>query len=43
MDDFPIIISENGGFAIYLNNEKIDWYNNEADAEGVALSIINRK
>ena len=43
MDDFPIIISEDGGFAIYLNNEKINWYNNEADAEGVALSIINRK
>lgn len=43
MDDFPIIISEDGGFAIYLNNEKIDWYDNEADAEGVALSIINRK
>lgn len=43
MDDFPIIISENGGFAIYLNDEKIGWYNNEADAEGVALSIINRE
>ena len=43
MDDFSIIISEDGGFAIYLNNEKIDWYNNEADAEGVALSIIDKK
>ena len=43
MDDFPIIVSEDGGFAIYLNGKKIDWYNNEADAEGVALSIINRK
>ena len=43
MDDFPIIVPENGGFAIYLNDEKIDWYDNEADAEGVALSIINRK
>ena len=40
MDDFPIIVSEDGGFAIYLNDEKID---NEADAEGVALSIINKK
>lgn len=43
MNDFPIIVSEDGGFAIYLNDEKIDWYNNEADAEGVALSIINKK
>ena len=43
MDDFPIIVPENGGFAIYLNNEKIDWYDNEADAEGVAFSIIDKK
>lgn len=43
MDDFPIIVPEDDGFAIYLNDEKIDWYNNEADAEGVALSIINKK
>ena len=43
MDDFPIIVPENCGFAIYLNDEKIDWYDNEADAEGVALSIINKK
>lgn len=41
MDDFPIIVSEDGGFAIYLNNEKIDWYNNEADAEGVALCMVD--
>lgn len=41
MDDFPIIIPEDDGFAIYLNDEKIDWYNNEADAEGVALSMID--
>lgn len=43
MDDFPIIVPEDGGFAIYLNDERVDWYNNEADAEGVALSIINKK
>ena len=41
MDDFPIIVPEDDGFTIYLNDEKIDWYNNEADAEGVALSMID--
>ena len=41
MNDFPVIVPEDDGFAIYLNNEKIDWYNNEADAEGVALSMID--
>lgn len=41
MDDFPVIVPEDGGFAIYLNDERIDWYNNEADAEGVALSMVD--
>ena len=41
MDDFPVIVPEDDGFAIYLNDEKIDWYNNEADAEGVALSMVD--
>lgn len=43
MDDFPIIVPEDDGFAIYLNDEKIDWYNNEADAEGVALSMVDEE
>lgn len=43
MDDFPIIISEDGGFAIYLNDERVDWYSNEADAEGVALSMVDEE
>lgn len=41
MDDFPVIVPEDDGFAIYLNDERIDWYNNEADAEGVALSMVD--
>lgn len=43
MDDFPVLIPEDGGFAIYLNDEKVDWYNNEADAEGVALSMVDKE
>lgn len=41
MDDFPIIVPEDDGFAIYLNDERIDWYDNEADAEGVALYMVD--
>lgn len=40
-DNFPIIVPEDNGFAIYVNDEKVDWYNNEADAEGVALSMVD--
>ena len=40
-DNFPIIVPEDDGFAIYVNDEKVDWYNNEADAEGVALSMVD--
>lgn len=43
MDDFPVLVPEDGGFAIYLNDERIDWYNNEADAEGVALSMVDKE
>lgn len=43
MDDFPVIVPEDDGFAIYLNDEKVDWYNNEADAEGVALSMVDEE
>lgn len=43
MDDFPVIVPEDGGFAIYLNDERVDWYNNEADAEGVALSMVDEE
>lgn len=43
MDDFPVIVPEDDGFAIYLNDEKVDWYNNEADAEGVALSMVDKE
>ena len=43
MDDFPVLVPEDGGFAIYLNDEKIDWYDNEADAEGVALSMVDEE
>lgn len=41
MDDFPVLVPEDGGFAIYLNDERVDWYSNEADAEGVALSMVD--
>lgn len=41
MDDFPVLVPEDGGFAIYLNDERVDWYDNEADAEGVALSMVD--
>lgn len=40
-DNFPIIVPEDNGFAIYVNDEKVDWYSNEADAEGVALSMVD--
>ena len=43
MDDFPVIVPEDDGFAIYLNDERVDWYNNEADAEGVALSMVDKE
>lgn len=43
MDDFPVIVPEDDGFAIYLNDERVDWYNNEADAEGVALSMVDEE
>lgn len=43
MDDFPVLVPEDGGFAIYLNDERVDWYSNEADAEGVALSMIDEE
>lgn len=43
MDDFPVLIPEDGGFAIYLNDERVDWYSNEADAEGVALSMVDEE
>lgn len=43
MDDFPIIVPEDDGFAIYLNDERVDWYSNEADAEGVALSMVDEE
>ena len=43
MDDFPVIIPEDDGFAIYLNDERVDWYSNEADAEGVALSMVDEE
>ncbi len=43
MDDFPVLVPEDGGFAIYLNDERVDWYNNEADAEGVALSMVDEE
>lgn len=42
-DNFPIIVPEDDGFAIYVNDEKVDWYNNEADAEGVALSMVDNE
>lgn len=42
-DDFPILVPEDNGFAIYVNNEKVDWYENEADAEGVALSMMDKE
>ena len=41
MDDFPVIVPEDDGFAIYVNDEKVDWYDNEADAEGVALCMVD--
>ncbi len=40
-DNFPYLKEEDGGFAIYINDEKVDWYDNEADAEGVALCMID--
>ncbi len=40
-DNFPIIKPEDDGFAIYINDEKVDWYENEADAEGVALCMVD--
>ena len=43
MDDFPVIVPEDDGFAIYLNDERVDWYSNEADAEGVALSMVDEE
>ena len=43
MDDFPVLVPEDGGFAIYLNDERVDWYSNEADAEGVALSMVDEE
>src|SRR5574344_132231 len=43
MDDFPVLVLEDGGFAIYLNDERVDWYSNEADAEGVALSMVDEE
>ena len=43
MDDFPVLVPEDDGFAIYLNDERVDWYSNEADAEGVALSMVDEE
>lgn len=43
MDGFPVLVPEDGGFAIYLNDERVDWYSNEADAEGVALSMVDEE
>ena len=42
-DKFPIIVPEDDGFAIYVDDERVDWYDNEADAEGVALSMVDKE
>ncbi|MCF0126062.1 MAG: hypothetical protein HUJ68_09990 [Clostridia bacterium] len=40
-DNFPVIKEEDGGFAIYVNGEKREWYDNIEDAEGVANCMID--